>query len=80
MWGPSPRSRTWRHLVKTGDPVPGLETKLQAVDAGLLTPLVRQALGSSAAQVIDWSYSTMSKGRINPVTAGQQERLPRREA
>ena len=50
--------------------MPALDAKLNAVDATLLTPLVRKALGSRGARVVDWSYSTMSEGRINPVTAG----------
>lgn len=47
-----------------------LETELQAVNAAILTDLVRASLEHNRVNVIDWSYVPIEWGAINPVTAG----------
>ena len=41
------------------------QERLNAVDAALLTPLVRQVLADTCAEVLDWSYVPL--GRIRRI-------------
>ncbi len=50
--------------------MPDLEAQLDEIDAGMLTPVVRQALSRDRATVVDWTYAPLTHGVINPVTAG----------
>jgi hypothetical protein len=48
---------------------PELERQLSALDPDVLAGLVRQALNSSTARILDWGYVRISTGR-GPATSG----------
>lgn len=45
-------------------------TQLRGIDRATMTPVVRRALRSDAAEVIDWRHEPLSYADVNPASAG----------